>query len=187
MMETPYIRMFSFYPPHEKNEEFERLGKFADYAKANDICLLHENEKDIYGEKAKECKEIMDTFGGKHFRAIFDFANFVQAGQDTLEAYELLKDHIEYIHVKDAIKGSGKVVPAGFGDGNVKEILTKLFADGFKGFLSIEPHLFDFDGFAGLERSGVKLPAYEEGKKLTGFEAFKLAHDSLTDLLVSIS
>ena len=183
MMDTPYIRMFSFYPPHDKDKVFERLGRFADYAKANDVCLLHENEKDIYGEKAKECKEIMDTFGGNHFRAIFDFANFVQAGQDTLEAYEILKDHIEYIHVKDAISGSGKVVPSGFGDGNVKEILSRLFADGFKGFLSIEPHLFDFDGFAGLERGGMKLPPYEQGRKLSGFEAFSLAYNSLLEII----
>ena len=183
MMETPNIRMFSFYPPHDKDAVFERLGKFADYAKGNDVCLLHENEKDIYGEKAKECKEIMDEFGGKHFRAIFDFANFVQAGQDTLEAYEILKDHIEYIHVKDAIWGSGKVVPSGFGDGNVKEILSRLFADGFTGFLSIEPHLFDFDGFAGLERGDMKLPPYEQGKKLSGFEAFSLAYNSLLEII----
>lgn len=183
MMEAPNIRMFSFYPPHDKDAVFERLGRFADYAKAHDVCLLHENEKGIYGEKAKECKEIMDTFGGKNFRAIFDFANFVQADQDTLEAYELLKDHIEYIHVKDAISGSGKVVPAGFGDGNVKKILSMLFEDGFCGFLSIEPHLFDFDGFAGLERENVSIPQYEEGKKLDGFEAFSLAYNSLTDIL----
>ena len=183
MMETPNIRMFSFYPPHDKDAVFERLGRFADYAMAHDVCLLHENEKGIYGEKAKECKEIMDTFGGKNFKAIFDFANFVQADQDTLEAYELLKDHIEYIHVKDAISGSGKVVPAGFGDGNVKKILSMLFEDGFCGFLSIEPHLFDFDGFAGLERENVSIPQYEEGKKLDGFEAFSLAYNSLIEIL----
>jgi sugar phosphate isomerase/epimerase len=183
MMDTPCIRMFSFYPPHDKDAVFERLGRFAGYAKENDVCLLHENEKDIYGEKAKECKEIMDEFGGEHFKAIFDFANFVQAGQDTLEAYEVLKDHIAYIHVKDAIAGSGKVVPAGYGDGNVKEILKRLFSDGFKGFLSLEPHLFDFDGFAGLEKGDMKLPSFEEGKKLNGFEAFSLAYDSLVRII----
>ncbi len=186
MMETPYIRMFSFYPPRDKDAVFERLGKFVNYAKDNDVCLLHENEKNIYGEKAKECKEIMDEFGGENFKAIFDFANFVQVDQDTLEAYELLREHIKYIHVKDAITGSGKVVPAGVGDGNVKEILSRLFADGFNGFLSIEPHLFDFEGFAGLERGDMKLPAFEEGKKLDGFESFSLAHKFLEDIIKSI-
>ena len=80
-----------------------------DYASANDTLLLHENEKDIYGAMAPECKKLMDTFYGDHFKAIFDFANFVQCGQDTLEAYEMLKSYIAYIHVKDALKSDQSV------------------------------------------------------------------------------
>ena len=188
-MDARNIRMFSFYIPKGegsvyKEQVFDRLGQFADYAKANDVVLLHENEKDIYGEKAKECKEIMDAFRGDHFKAIFDFANFVQANQDTLEAYELLKDDIAYIHVKDAVWGSGKVVPAGMGDGNVSAILKDLYANGYKGFLSIEPHLFNFVGFASLEKGKEKPEA--DKKVLSGFEAFSLAHEALCEILKTV-
>ena len=184
---TKNIRMFSFYIPEGKNEiyknqVFEKIGYMVDYAKANDAVLLHENEKDIYGEKAKGCKELMDTFRCENFKAIFDFANFVQAGQDTLEAYEMLKNDIAYIHVKDAIAGNGKVVPAGMGDGNVAVILKDLYANGFNGFLSLEPHLFNFTGFAGLERGKDKIEG-EEAKVLSGFEAFSLARESLLGIL----
>lgn len=188
MMETKNIRMFSFYVPQDKPLEeyeaavFERLGKFADYAKENDVVLLHENEKGIYGEKAAQCKKIMDAFYGEHFKAIFDFANFVQAQDDTLEGYKLLKPYIAYIHVKDALWDNGAVVPAGMGDGNVEAILKDLKASGFDGFLSLEPHLSDFVGFASLEGTGKKT-LLTEGKKLSGFEAFSLAHQSLTDIL----
>lgn len=187
MMKTKNIRMFSFYIPEGKNEVyrnqvFDRLGQFVDYAAANDAVLLHENEKGIYGEKAKECRELMDAFAGEHFKAIFDFANFVQAGQDTLEAYELLKDDIAYVHVKDALAANGNVVPAGMGDGNVAAILTRLFESGYEGFLSLEPHLFNFSGFAGLEK-GKDAIAEGETKVLSGFEAFSLAHESLLRLL----
>ena len=186
-METKNIRMFSFYVPEGKGEcykeqVFERLGQFVDYAKANDVVLLHENEKGIYGEKAKECKVLMDAFRGEHFKAIFDFANFVQADQDTLEAYELLKEDIAYIHVKDAMKGTGQVVPAGMGDGNVEKILKKLYDNGFQGFLSLEPHLFHFSGFTGLERGKDKLETGIE-KELSGAEAFALAHSALIHIL----
>lgn len=189
-MDCKNIRMFSFYMPNEnreqyKGEVFDRLGRFVDYAKANDAVLLHENEKGIYGEKAKECRELMDAFRGEHFKAIFDFANFVQAGQDTLEAYELLKDDIAYIHVKDAIAETEQVVPAGMGDGNVAVILEKLYANGFNGFLSLEPHLFNFSGFAGLEKGKDKLEN-TESKLLNGFEAFSLAHESLIKILKQI-
>ncbi|MBQ3028455.1 MAG: sugar phosphate isomerase/epimerase, partial [Lachnospiraceae bacterium] len=176
MMETKNIRMFSFYVPEGqgkkyKEQVFDRLGQFVDYAAANEAVLLHENEKGIYGEMAAECRELMDAFYGDHFKAIFDFANFVQAKQDTLEAYELLKDYIAYIHVKDALWENGSVVPAGMGDGNVATILKNLYANGFSGFLSLEPHLFNFSGFAGLEREKDAIVGGET-KVLSGVEAF---------------
>ena len=197
VMNVKNIRMFSFYVPWQEMEKddvkkreireqvFERIGKFVDYAKENDAVLLHENEKGIYGEKASECRELMDAFACDHFKAIFDFANFVQAQQDTLEAYELLKDFIAYIHVKDALAENGSVVPAGYGDGNVESILKKLFDGGFDGFLSLEPHLFNFSGFAGLERGKEKLEG-TPGKALSGFEAFSLACESLLKVLNAI-
>lgn len=89
LMEAKYIRMFSFFMPEGcedyspyKDEVMARLGKFVDYAKANDIILLHENEKDIYGDVASRCLEIQKNFYCDHFKAVFDFANFctVQAG-----------------------------------------------------------------------------------------------------------
>lgn len=188
MMECKYIRMFSFYLPNDakssdcEGEVLDRLGKFLDCASDNDIVLLHENEKGIYGEKAAECYKLMQAFYGDYFKAIFDFANFVQCGQDTLEAYELLKPYIAYIHVKDAKKADGSVMPAGYGDGNVAKILGDLFDNGFDGFLSIEPHLFNFAGFAELEKDGLSM-AHEDKKILSGYEAFCLAHDSLMKIL----
>lgn len=188
MMECPNIRMFSFYLPQESNPTkyestvFERIGRFVDYAAANGAVLLHENEKGIYGEKAVECKKLMDVFYGEHFKAIFDFANFVQCQQDTLEAYQLLKKYIAYIHVKDAQKTDGSVVPAGYGDGNVAVILKDLLESGYDGFLSIEPHLFDFVGFTELEKDGKSMQQADK-KILTGFEAFTLAHNSLVNIL----
>ena len=186
-MDTKNIRMFSFYIPEGKEKEykgkvFDRLGRFADYAGLNDIVLLHENEKGIYGAKAPECLEIMKKLGSDHFRAIFDFANFVQCGQDTLEAYDLLKDYVDYIHVKDARKENGTVVPVGYGDGNVEAILKRLFASGFDGFLSLEPHLFDFKGFEGLER-GRTASLSQSGQALSGAEAFDVAHRALCEVL----
>lgn len=190
MMDTKNIRMFSFYVPDGqrkacKSKAFEQIGRFVDYAVQNDIVLLHENEKGIYGEKAPECLELMEGFGCDNFKAIFDFANFVQCGQDTLEAYDLLKDHIVYIHVKDARKENGTVVPAGYGDGNVEAILKKLFENGYDGFLSLEPHLFDFKGFEGLER-GRNTPLLQSGRALSGFEAFSISYGALHDILTKI-
>lgn len=185
-METPYIRLFSFFmPEHESYDPYrgkvmDQLGQFVDYAKASNIILLHENEKDIYGDVADRCLELMKEFYGEHFKAVFDFANFVQCKQDTLSAYEMLKPYIAYIHIKDALWSDGSVVPAGHGDGNVEKILKMLKDSGYQGFLSLEPHLADFAGFRSLEQSA------GEKKKLSGEEAFTIACEALRKILERI-
>ncbi len=184
IMETPYIRMFSFFMPEGeepekyKEEVFRRLGMFVDYAKQQDVILLHENEKEIYGDVAVRCKEILDEFACDHFRAVFDFANFVQCKQDTKEAYEMLKPYISYIHIKDAMWESGKVVPAGYGDGNVKEILADLVKNGYNGVFSLEPHLADFSGFSALEQGET-----EKKEPLSGEEAYTSAYNALEKII----
>lgn len=190
-MDCNRIRMFSFYLPEGcrlsdyETPVFDRIGKFVDYAKKNDVVLLHENEKGIYGEMAEGCKKLMECFYGDHFKAIFDFANFIQAKQDTLQAYEMLKEYIAYIHVKDAVWADGSVVPAGCGDGQVKEILTDLYASGYNGFLSLEPHLFHFAGFDLLEKNGISM-AHQANAELNGEEAFALAHSALLKIIGEI-
>lgn len=183
VMAAENIRMFSFFMPEGGNYESYRgkvtdqLGQLVDYAAGNEVVLLHENEKGIYGDTAPRCLEIMKLFHGDHFKAVFDFANFVQCRQDTLEAYEVLKAYVAYVHIKDAVWENGQVVPAGLGDGQVEKILQLLKQDGYHGYLSLEPHLSDFDGFAGLEQNAA------EKRQLNGEEAFTLAYESLMNIL----
>jgi sugar phosphate isomerase/epimerase len=57
------------------------------------------------------------------------------------EGYAALRPFIAYVHVKDALLDSGQVVPAGQGDGEIRETIAALRASGFDGFFSLEPHL----------------------------------------------
>ena len=183
---SKYIRMFSFHvsgeeAPAYEEEVMKRLEKLAEYAVKQNVVLLHENEKGIYGDIAPRCEKIMKRLYSDNFKAVFDFANFVQVGQDTLEAYEMMKPYIEYVHIKDALKGSGKVVPAGWGDGNVKAILSMLKEKGYKGFLSLEPHLTNFNGFKDLEAS-----EGEDKAEMEGAVAYHTALNALEALLWEI-
>lgn len=182
---TKYIRLFSFYPPAGKDivpyreEVISNLQKMVDYVKNSDLVLLHENEKDIYGDVASRCLDVLSAVNSPKLRATFDPANFVQCGQKVFpEAYDLLKPYIEYVHIKDAMFDSGKVVPAGHGDGEVKKLLDALKKDNFNGFLSLEPHLGDFKGFADLEEDSAN--KFEEKSDEHKFE---LALSSLRALL----
>lgn len=158
ILDAKYIRMFSFFIPKDKvasdykNEVIDRLGVMYDISKDSGVSLIHENEKGIYGDVPERCLEIhkaLPEIGG-----VFDPANYVQCGVDTLKAWDMLKDYILYMHIKDA-KSDGLVVPAGQGEGNVKEIVSQFIAQGRNAF-TIEPHLKIFDGFAALEQEGEK-------------------------------
>lgn len=183
ILDTSFIRMFSFFMPEGeepdkfRDEVMRRMDRMVEYAAGRNVVLLHENEKGIYGDNAARCLDLMKLFYGDHFRCTFDFANFVQCGQDTLEAYEMLRPYISYIHVKDALRENGDVVPAGTGDGNVAEILNRLDEEGYAGFLSLEPHLADFAGLKSLEKE------VKERGRTDGEEAFCTAYRALEKLL----
>jgi sugar phosphate isomerase/epimerase len=83
------------------------------------------------------------------------------------EAYDEVRPLTDYIHIKDARFADNSVVPAGEGDGQVREVIRALRADGYRGFLSIEPHLGDFDAFGGL----------------CGPDLWTVAYDALTGIL----
>ena len=57
-LDAPYVRMFSFYLPKDRDpgefreEVLDRMGKMVEEAEKWDSVLLHENEKGIYGENA---------------------------------------------------------------------------------------------------------------------------------------
>lgn len=190
ILEAKYIRLFSFYipegqnPAEYKDEVFKRLRCFKEEARGSGITLLHENEKGIYGGNADRCFQIMEELSDEHFRFTFDPANFVQVGEETFpNAYGLLRPFIEYMHIKDARREDGIVVPSGMGDGNVPLILKALKESGYQGFLSLEPHLGKFKGLNELERGKT---ASNISQSQSGKELFGLAVNSLKEILDKI-
>jgi sugar phosphate isomerase/epimerase len=171
---APFVRLFSYYAPEaggdiakHRDEVIRRFRAKVEYLKSHPaVTLVHENEKDIYGEKAAGCLDLMKTIDSPKLRMAFDFANFVQAGQEPRAAWAVLKPYTAHIHIKDAIAGSGKVVPAGAGDGQIEPILAEAYLGGYRGFLSLEPHL--------------KVAGHSHGE--TGPELFKTAADALKAL-----
>ncbi|MBQ5330623.1 MAG: sugar phosphate isomerase/epimerase [Oscillospiraceae bacterium] len=168
-----HIRLFSFYGTSEAGPVLEGLKGFIDAAKGSDVILCHENEKGIYGDTAPKCLEIHKAL--PELRAVFDPANFVQCGQDTKEAWELLSPYVEYMHIKDALS-DGSVVPAGKGEGNVPYLISR-----YKGsVLTVEPHLSVFEGFDRLEGEEKTKMDYCYKDSLTAFAA---AVEALKDII----
>lgn len=187
-----YIRMFSFWMPKDRNPDdfteqvIEKLAGFAKVAEKYDVILIHENEKDIYGDIARRCKVILDRLASPHFKAAFDFANFVQCGEDTAECWELLKEHVVYIHIKDAAKGNNENVLCGTGDGQIPQLLKKIIReDGYQGFLTLEPHLVLFDTLQSLETEDAS-KVISHNKAKDGAEGYAMQYHALMDILNAI-
>jgi 3-dehydroshikimate dehydratase len=169
--QTPFMRIFSFYPglPEAdksavgtinrplhpaagRDEVLRRLREMTARARAAGIILLHENEKDIYGDTIARCVDLLQSCDDAHMQAVFDPANFIQCGQTPYpDAYEALRPWLRCMHVKDA-RADGSVVAAGEGMARWPELLQRLREDGYDGFFSLEPHLAAagrYQGFSG--------------------------------------
>ncbi len=149
---TRRVRFFSFYPPDTQgnahyNEHVEeataRLARLTEMAEREDFVLLLENEKGIVGDTLERCHALVSAIDSPHLRFLWDPANFVQVGvaQPTEQGWPLLGAFVDYVHIKDAVLADGSVRAAGEGDGQVGELLDRLRDSGYRGFLSLEPHL----------------------------------------------
>lgn len=181
---TKRIRMFSFYIPEGKDpadyrdEVLSRMEQMLTIAEAEGIEFCHENEKGIYGDTPERCHDLLTHFGGR-LKGVFDPANFLNVGSVPFpNAYELLKSHIDYFHIKDA--DGLTICPAGLGKGRIGDMLAAIRND-FDGeiVLTAEPHLFAFIGLENLENTNEKIvKPYTDSK-----EAFRVAIQAIRALI----
>lgn len=181
MLQTSSIRIFSFYPPTSaspqddpatwRDEVLARLREMTARARTAGLVLLHENEKAIYGDTIARCVDLLQSIDDPYFQAVYDPANFIQCAQTPYpDAYEAVRPWLRYVHVKDAL-ADGSVVAAGEGLARWPDLLRRLRADGYDGFLSLEPHLSSAGQFQGF----------------TGPDLFHHASQSLQNLLRAMS
>ena len=178
------IRMFSFYLPEGSSRDecrgqvFDALERLVKLAEEHGVTLCHENEALIYGESPEKCLEILEYFNGK-LKCVLDMGNFVLDGYNPMDAYNLLKKHIEYFHIKDALY-AGAIVPAGKGEAQIKEILDNYKINGAKDtFITLEPHLQTFSGLNALVGKTFENPYKYENQQT----AFTDAVSKLKELL----
>ncbi|MDA3961647.1 MAG: sugar phosphate isomerase/epimerase [Planctomycetota bacterium] len=137
-------------------ERFKRLRdihrRFADAG----IEALHENCHNYGGQSPAHTVRLIEEVSG--LRLIFDTANPVGAAdhrftgelqprQSVFEFYRLVRDHVAYIHIKDATfdpsKVDGKFAHCwpGEGMGDVRAVIRDAIATGYDDAICIEPHV----------------------------------------------
>ena len=188
IMGAKNIRMFSFYlrdgqsRDDARGEVIDKLGCLIDLADSYGLTLCHENEANIYGESPDRCLDILNSFGGR-LKAVFDMGNFVLDGYKPFpDGYQLLRDYIQYFHIKDSMS-IGAIVPPGCGEAHIADILTahKAYTNSDI-IVTLEPHLETFDGLNKLVGKTFENPYKFESAKV----AFESALDKLESIVESI-
>lgn len=192
VLDTRYIRIFSFYTDRQDDADClkqaaEKLQQFVAVAQRYSVVLLLENEKGVFGDTAAHSKAILEKVASPYCQAIFDFANFVQCGDDPEECWDLLREYVKYIHIKDALYTTEKNVPCGSGDGKIAKILRRAICEeGYQGFLTLEPHLSVFEGLQNLERGNAE-DVIGDNCVADGAQGFTMQHDALETILEQLA
>ena len=175
IFKTDKIRMFSFWHANEKEEKvYGYLRKMVEIGKEYGVYMCHENEKDIFGDIAERVQKIMKNVDGLKY--IYDPANYLQCDEPAEKTLELFHNTTEYFHIKDVIVETGALVPAGYGDGKIKELLERITDDKV---LTLEPHLAVFDAYKSIDNTEMK----HKFTYASGNEAFDAAVAALKNLL----
>ena len=170
-----FIRIMS-YPNADwpearwRDEALARIKDLAAVAEEGDVVLLHENCSGWAGLGAAQTLELLDRVGSDNLRLVWDTGNPVAHGQDPWDYYQGVRDHVVYIHIKDCVRhGDGvRYTFPGEGDGRVRDVLADALGRGYRGGLSIEPHLAAIvhEGKAASEHNSAYDLYLEYGRRL---------------------
>jgi sugar phosphate isomerase/epimerase len=161
LLGTDLVRVFGFYAPdgggdwHEASLRSLRL--LASCARQAEVTLLLENEVGTAADSIEHATELLASLADEHVGAAFDPANALRCGdQPYPDGYARVRPWLRQVHVKD-LDEDGRVVPAGFGEADWAGLLGALRRDGYRGLISLEPHLLRAGrqgGFTGPTRFG---------------------------------
>ena len=146
-METPFIRVMSWVNKSEveeakwRSESIRRMKELARVAEDGGVTLVHENCDGWGGLGPKQTLDLLAEVNSPALQLVFDTGNVLSHGHDTWDYYSQVKPHAVYVHIKDWSREKNEATFPGEGDSEVRRILADLFASGYDGGLSIEPHI----------------------------------------------
>lgn len=156
-LKTRFVRIMSFKPSDDETEipaeVFRRVGEVTRMFLDAGIQPVHENCMNYGGMGWRFTLQLIEKVPG--LKLVFDTANPVfnadRTGprpwkqQDPWDFWQHVKEHAVHIHVKDATwnpaKNDADYNWPDEGQGRVRDILQDAMAMGYKGGVSIEPHM----------------------------------------------
>jgi sugar phosphate isomerase/epimerase len=165
-----------------EEERFRRVRELVRMFSGEGLLAVHENCMNYGGMGWTYTLRLLDRVPG--LKLVFDTGNPVFTEDRTVpppfprqsswDFYSHVKDHVEYVHVKDGVwdEKAGKPVFTwpGEGRGDVRRIIEDLVRRGYKGGISIEPHMaVVFHDGAVRSEAEVRMANYiEYGRRIMG-------------------
>lgn len=147
-LDCRYLRIMS-YPNAGLDERtwrdrvVERIRVLAGHAERAGVVLLHENCAGWAGADAARTLDLLDAVASPALALLFDTGNGIAHGYPAVDLLREVVGHVAHVHVKDATGGGERTVYTlpGAGDAGVADCLRLLLDHGYRGALSLEPHL----------------------------------------------
>ncbi|MBH68276.1 MAG: sugar phosphate isomerase [Rhodospirillaceae bacterium] len=153
-LDTELVRIMSFArcvgEEQYKKERFRRLREICARFGDAGIIPVHENCMNYGGMSWLHSLELIDNVPG--LKLVFDTGNPIVSrdfakpdgsSQDSIEFFKQVREHVAYIHIKDAtLEGQReRFLYPGEGHAEIPKILKMLKDSNYQGGISIEPHM----------------------------------------------
>jgi len=162
-LDAPYVRTFLGKLPEGRKLDsslYEKisdcLNTAADYADSVGVKIAVEPHDAFV--RASTIVPILSLVQHPALRVIWDIGNAFAAGEDLKESFELLKNRIAYVQVKDGTKHGTEWQLCSVGQGHVPLGMAfgLLLAHGYEGALSLE---WEYAWHPELDSAEIALPA----------------------------
>jgi sugar phosphate isomerase/epimerase len=117
----------------------------AEYAETKGVYMGIENHGGPISGSPERCTALFDKVGNKYAGILYEPCNLQAAGVDYKRAFEVMKDHITHVHLKDCYEIDGKMQRVWLGTGmlDFRWILSSLERIGYDGDVALEYEVHD--------------------------------------------
>ena len=146
--ESPFIRVYGGQlseDPETRRKQMESAASVLEgaipVAERLGVVMLIETHDGFSASSVTA--ELLAKVPSKRFGAIWDSLHPHRMGETPADVYENIGDRTLHVHIKDgrrsaAHKGGWQLVPLGEGEVPVQEVINRLVAGGYEGYLTVE-------------------------------------------------
>jgi sugar phosphate isomerase/epimerase len=126
----------------------------AEYAAARGVYMGIENHGGPISGDPELCAELFDKVGNEYAGILYEPCNLAAAGVDYKRAFDVMREHITHVHIKDTyeIDGVMRTVWLGTGVIDFRWVVANVESTGYRGDYALEYEVHDEPPETGVAR-----------------------------------